>query len=191
MRRLGSDKWGPTVMLPQLLRTAARAYLFLTENAVELSVYPADTLSQARAFYTRTGMIEAVLALAQQPGWELKPNFHFGHMEDGYTWTTTSIDVGSYVELWRETIADTRAIKRYQWDEYWAWLLEQSIAEAKDREDFDRHFTATNRQSAIPRPGLMLVRSWERQEAETLDGAHKLAPAIAAAFTQAVQALAP
>jgi hypothetical protein len=62
------DKWGPTVMLPQLLGTAARAYLFLTENAVELSVYPADTLSQARAFYTRTGMIEAVLALAQQPG---------------------------------------------------------------------------------------------------------------------------
>jgi hypothetical protein len=71
-------------------------------------------------------------------------------MEGGYTWTTTSIDVGSYVELWRETIADTRTIKRYQWDEYWAWLLEQSIAEAKDREDFDRHFTATNRQSAIP-----------------------------------------
>lgn len=183
------DKWGPTVMLPQLLGTAARAYLFLTEDAVELSVYPADTLLQARAFYTSTGAIEAVRALAQQPGWELKPNFHFGHMEGGYTWTTTSMDIGSYVELWRETIADTCAVKRDQWNDYWAWLLQQSIAEAKDRADFDRHFTATNRQSATPRPGLMLVRSWERQKAETLDGAHKLAPAIAAAFADAIEAL--
>lgn len=182
------DKWGPTVALPELLGTAARAYLFCTPG-VELSLYPADTLSQARAFYTRTGAIDAVQALAQQPGWDLKPNFHFGHMEGGYTWTTTSIDAASYIELWREKILDTGAVKRDQWDAYWSWLIKQDLAAPRDRSDFDRHFTTTSRQSAIPRPGLMLVRQWERNEAETLDASHKLATTIKKALDAAIAAL--
>lgn len=145
------DKWGPTVALPALLGTAARAYLFATPN-VELSLYPADTLSQARAFYTRTAAVDAIKALAQRPGWDLKPNFHFGHMEGGYTWTTTSINAASYIALWQQKIAETVAVKRADWDAYWSWLIEQRIATQQDRPDFDRHFTATaaNRQRHDP-----------------------------------------
>jgi hypothetical protein len=182
------DKWGPTVALPELLGTAARAYLFCAPG-VELSLYPADTLSQARAFYARAGVIDAVQALAAQPGWDLKPNYHFGHMEGGYTWTTTSIDAASYIELWREKILDTGAVKRDQWDIYWSWLIEQGLAASRDRSDFDRHFTTTSRQSAIPRPGLMLVRRWERDEAETLDASRKLAATIKKALDAAIEAL--
>ncbi len=83
------DKWGPTVELPELPGTASRAYLFPVDGGIELSVYPADTLSQARAFYTRPAAVAALLALASEPAWKVMPNFHFGHMEGGYAWTTT------------------------------------------------------------------------------------------------------
>lgn len=182
------DKWGPTVGLPELLGTAARAYLFSTPRGVELSVYPADTLSQARAFYARPGTVAAIKELARGP-WELMPNFHFGHMEGGYTWTTSSVDIEGYIRLWQERIADTGAVKRDEWDAYWQWLIEEDVASPQDRAEFDRHFTATNRRTAIPRPGLMLVRRWKSNEAEALDGTQKLADAIAGALSAAVAAL--
>jgi hypothetical protein len=174
------DKWGPTVDLPELPGTASRAYLFLVENAIELSVYPADTLSQARAFYTRPGAVAALLSLTSDPDWRVSPNYHFGHMEGGYAWTTTDAPVERYIATWQERIGDTNAVKREDWDEYWNWLLKEEFAKPQDRPEFDRHFTHTNRQSAIPRPGLMVGRRWDLGEAEALDSQHKFAAELAA-----------
>ncbi len=183
------DKWGPTVELPELPGTASRAYLFPVDGGIELSVYPADTLSQARAFYTRPAAVAALLNLASDPAWKVMPNFHFGHMEGGYAWTTTKASVERYVALWQETIGETGAVKREEWDDYWAWLIEAQLATTEDRDEFDRHFTETNRQTATPRPGLMVVRRWELSQAEALDGQHKLAAEIAASLQRARSAL--
>ena len=80
------------------------------------SVYPADTLSQARAFfYTSPAAVAAVLTLVSDPAWKVMPNFHFGHMEGGYCWTTTKAPVERYISLWQERIAQTRAEKREDW----------------------------------------------------------------------------
>jgi hypothetical protein len=184
------DKWGPTVDLPELPGTASRAYLFHLKDGIELSVYPADTLSQARAFYTRPAAVAALHALAKEPGWRVMPNFHFGHMEGGYAWTTTTIDAERYIALWQAKIDETISVKRDDWYGYWAWLIQEGLATPDDRPEFDRHFTATNRQTATPRPGLMLVRRWELSEAERLDGEHKLSGQIAAALEAVTAALA-
>jgi hypothetical protein len=184
------DKWGPTVDLPELPGTASRAYLFSTKGGIELSVYPADTLFQARAFYTRPAAVAALLALASQPEWSVRPNFHFGHMEGGYTWTTTSVNVEDYIELWQDRIGETGAVKREEWEAYWTWLFQEALASPDDCADFHRHFTATNRQSATPRPGLMVVRRWELTQAEALDGQHKLGAEITAALETVTTALA-
>ena len=183
------DKWGPTVDLPELPGTASRAYLFHVEDGIELSVYPADTLSQARAFYTRPAAVAALQALAKEPGWRVMPNFHFGHMEGGYAWTTTTIDAERYMALWQAKIDETVSVKREDWDGYWAWLTQEGLAAPDDRPEFDRHFTATNRQTATPRPGLIVVRHWALSEAEELDGLHMLAAEIAKALQLARAAL--
>lgn len=183
------DKWGPTVGIPLTPGTGDRAYLFYKDAGVELSIYPADTLSQAREFYSHHAATEAILKLADEPGWELKPNFHFGHIVSGYTWTTTSLDIASYIALWREQIAGAGNVRREYWDDYWAWLIERDIAAEQDRADFDRHFTHTGRQTAAPRPGLTLVRRWERTEADALDSEDKLAPSISQAINAAIHAL--
>ena len=118
------------------------------------------------------------------------PNYHFGHMEGGYAWTTTTIDVERYMALWRAKIDETNAVKREEWDDYWAWLIQEQLASPDDRAEFDRHFTATNRQTATPRPGLMVVRRWDLNEAEALDGQHNFGSQIALALQTATTALA-
>jgi hypothetical protein len=183
------DRWGPTVDLPELPGTASRAYLFPTERTIELSVYPADTLSQARAFYARPAAVSALLALVVDPEWEVMPNYHFGHMEGGYAWTTTKTPVEQYIKLWQEEIAETRAVKRDEWDDYWIWLVNEEIATPDDRPEFDRHFKDTNRQKAIPRPGLMVVRRWDLERAEELDAQHMLVTEVASALKQVIGVL--
>ena len=185
----GSTSAVPTLDLPELPGTASRAYLFHVKDGIELSVYPADTLSQARAFYTRPAAVAALQALAEAPEWQVMPNFHFGHMEGGYAWTTTTIDAERYIALWQAKIDGTISVKREDWDAYWAWLTQEGLAAPDDRPEFNRHFTATNRQTATPRPGLMVVRHWALREAEELDSLHILATEIAKALQLARTAL--
>ena len=115
-------------------------------------------------------MVSGLAALRERPGWYLAPNFHFGHMQRGFCWTTTSRDVDEYVELWTDEIHTAGAVVRADWNDYWAWLETERIAAPQDRPEFDRHFTETQRQTASPRPGLGLSRRWPLAEAEALDG---------------------
>jgi hypothetical protein len=183
------DKWGPTVELPELPDTAARAYIFSTEANIEVSVYPADTLSQARAFYDKPEIVSAVRALAEGPDWSLYTNFHFGHMEGGYAWCSGPISTDRYLDLWQEKIGQTGALHRDSWDDYWDWLLQEDVASPDDRLEFDRHFAATQRQTATPRPGLKLIRRWPSAEATALDGGTLFGGEIASALDIAAYAL--
>jgi hypothetical protein len=166
------DVYGPYIETPAGDAIGAKTYLRMTddEEQVELALYPADTLSQARAFYTRPTVVSGLATLRDQPGWHIRPNFHFGHMQRGFCWTTTSRDVDEYVELWTQEIHSAGAVAREDWDGYWGWLEEERLAAPKDRPEFDRHFTDTQRQTASPRPGLELSRRWALAEAEALDG---------------------
>ena len=63
--------------------TAAYAYLrYDEEGDVELGAYPADTLTQARAFYPDAEAVARVRALAADDS-EVHPNFHFGFPRPG------------------------------------------------------------------------------------------------------------
>jgi len=48
-----------------------------SDERIELRLYPADTLEQARQFYAEPSRVERVLALRAR-GWRVDPNFHFG-----------------------------------------------------------------------------------------------------------------
>ena len=137
----------------------------------------------------RLAGLSAVRALVEGPHWSVYTNFHFGHMEGGYAWCATTIDVDRYVDLWEAKISDAGAVNRHEWNEYWDWLLREGIASPGDRIEVDRHFTATQRQTATPRPGLRLIRHWDRTEAEALDGQHVLGGEIASALAAVATAL--
>ena len=179
---------------PHIVATAgdvigSDAYLTVSDGAVELSFYAADTLTQARAFYTSPSTIEGLRALCSEPGWRAVPNFHFGHFERGYCWTCNRTDLDRYIDIWVSRIADEGAVGRSDWPVYWAWLEEERIACAEDWPEFKRHFVSTNRQKALPRPGLWLSRRWAMSDAEELDGSGEFARQVREALDHALAAL--
>jgi hypothetical protein len=95
--------------------TVKYVYLFPTSGArLDLHLYPADTLSQARALYADPARVEQLLEL-RNGGWSLDPNFHFGFMTRGLTWTHTSLETDAYVAYWVERIACLGVFRRDDW----------------------------------------------------------------------------
>ncbi len=159
-----------------------RAYLEFDESSqkIQLAVYPADTLTQAKAFYTSTKAPSQVLALCDGNGkWSAQPNFHFGHMARGMVWIKSNTSPGEYVAYWQAKIGDTRQYPRERWEEFWIELEQHDFATADDKAEFDRSFTNTKRTFATPRPGLKCVYQWNLTEAIQLDDKNKFVKAVA------------
>lgn len=156
--------------------TVSRARLEFNES-IKLVIYPADTLTQAKAFYSRPGAASSVLSLCDV-GWKLKPNFHFGHMASGFAWTDADAPVKEYIAYWQKEIGNTRALQREEWADFWRNLVHHMFARLENKEEFDKRFTDTKRQSATPRPGLRCAYSWSLSEATVLDDRGQFVKAV-------------
>ena len=93
-------------------------------------------------------------ALRERPGWHAGPNFHFGHMQRGFCWTTTRATARRVPGAVEERDPLGRQCAARGVGQYWAWLEDERIAASQDRPEFDRHFTHTQRRTATPRPGF-------------------------------------
>jgi hypothetical protein len=142
---------------------------------------PADTLEQARVFYSSPVRVHRTLALRQR-GWEVRPHFHWGYRERGLCWTQTQITMDGYARYWLDHIKHTKAPRGEEWPAVLDRLIEQGIFDPSDRAQFDADFIHTQRQYAAPRPGLAVTR-WIEPES-----AVELAVAIERAIREAVAA---
>jgi hypothetical protein len=159
-----------------------------TDSTVELRLWPGDTLEQAKALYSDPTKTKGLLAL-RGSGWQVSPNFHFGHMAKGFVWTQGDILVERYISHWVDEIGATGQIKRADWEAYFDQLISLGIAAASDRAKFDEDFTQTQRNSATPRPGLRVVYSWPFDTAAQLDGRGRFANEVRQAINQLLSAL--
>jgi hypothetical protein len=169
-----SNYYGPFVAMGDGQAIASRWFLRHAGplDEIELIVYPADTLTQARNFYSRPQALAGLRELRNRPGWTAGPNFHFGHTQRGFCWTTTKRDLDEYVELWTQRFAEgVNAVPRSDWPKFWAWLEAEQIATPADMPEFDAAFAQTGRQTASPRPGVWVARRWPMDEAIALNGA--------------------
>lgn len=157
----------PNVALPGATMVE-RAYLEIDQDEVRLALYPADTLTQAKSLYSRSGAVEGLSQL-RLIGWRLLPGFHWGHLAKGFAETRSLLDVDAYIDLWVREIGQTRQVRRPDWDGYWAWLVDNRVVAPEARDAFRVDFDDTERQSATPRPGLRLEWAWPLAQAEHLD----------------------
>jgi hypothetical protein len=170
--------------------TVDRAYLEFEESSqqIRLVVYPADTLTQAKAFYLRPGAAPGVMSLRDRD-WTVEPSFHFGYMAKGLVRTKADAALEEYVAYWREQIAGARALPREKWEGFWGELVERGFAKADQKALFDQHFTNTGRESAVPRPGVKCFYSWKLSEAVRLDEGRRLVAAVAEKLNDVLRAL--
>lgn len=189
------DKYGPLIDLPPLGGVAQHLYLWCVEEGSEifldLSVFPADTLSQARSFYPAPHAGGFVKSLLSRDEWIVKPNFHLGHMQTGMVWTHAALTADEYIEHWIDEIGSAHALARDEWDAYLVSLGELGIANDLDREEFSAKFHRTARKLATPRPGLSVTRRWNWGEAIELDATLALEDEIRAAYEDLLRGLSP
>jgi hypothetical protein len=167
-----------------------QALLQLTDDATHVGLYlwPADTLSQARALYSDRQSVEDLLELHYQ-GWTVEPNYHWGFMASGLAWTQSPLSIEKYAEYWLSHIETTRQLARDQWDSSWADLQAAQIVSEDDRADFDANFTATARPNAQPRPGIKCYYRWPLADAKHLDSSGKFTTAVRSRLNQVLGAL--
>lgn len=133
---------------------------------VVLSLYPGDTLTQARILYARPNEVRTLFTLE---GWELRSNFHWGYRTTGYAWSAGTLDVRAYAEYWIQRIESLNSVPRAEWPSTWDRLIAHGIVAAPERAEFDRHFTATARHTAAPQPGLVCIYRWNLDTARMFD----------------------
>jgi hypothetical protein len=190
--------FGPFVEMEGVASLPRRVAFDLDESApaLRLSFWPADTPSQARAFYSDAALVDRVLAQGAEAGWGVEPNLHFGHFQRGYAWLPVPDGTGveAYAKFWRghvdliETVYRPEATRegRRTWDELLETLLAAGITTSRDA--FDRDFVETNRNKADVRPGLEVFRQWPLETATDLDDAGALRAQIAEAYEQTLAA---
>jgi hypothetical protein len=184
-----SSSYGPYGVATTGAIMGADAYLRMCDEVtVELALFPADTLMQARAFYTSPRAIEGLRRLRSQTGWYAGPHFHFGHFQRGFCWTCNRTDLDEYLDIWIARIHEERPVLRADWIDYWAWLKRARIACEEDWPEFELHFVNTQRTSAFPRPGIWLSRRWSISDAERIDAKGEMTGQVRDALDTALAA---
>jgi hypothetical protein len=158
------------------------------ETLVRLRLFPGDTLEQAKILYADSDRLRRLLSLREH-GWDIWPNFHFGHMAKGFVWTTCGMCLDEYVDYWLGQIDSAGQVRRNHWKKYFEGLIELGVASGSDREAFDRDFTRTQRSSATPRPGLGLERRWPFESASELDRSRRFGSEVHDAINEVLDAL--
>jgi hypothetical protein len=196
-----SHAHGPYVEMEGVPSLPRRVAFDLEESSesLRLSFWPADTPSQARAFYSDSPLVDRVLELCAQDGWGGGPNMHFGHFQRGYAWLPVPDQTGLtyYTDFWRENEElvstvyrpETAAGHQRSWDDLLDRLLKAGIVAT--REGFDRDFVQTNRNKADVRPGLEIFREWPIDVAAGLDETGVLGIQLREAFEVTLAAFSP
>jgi hypothetical protein len=94
---------------------------------------PADTLTQAKAFYRRHNAVAGVRTLRSRPNWGGRAELPLGSFQRGYCWTCNERPLDDHVELWVPRIRSEAAVPRVNWDRFWSWLETERIACPRDR----------------------------------------------------------
>lgn len=170
--------------------------LALSEDgaSIELSLFPADQLGMADKFYACPKAVAGLRALVAEDGWDAKPHFQFGYSWAHVFETCNDIALDQYLDFWVERPTSTRSFPRPQWESsewrvFWNELLQAKIVCREDGLTFEDRFVKSEKSSAIPKPGIRLVRRWRVAEAERLDDRGEFVEEVKAAVDRALTAL--
>jgi hypothetical protein len=172
--------WADAIHLPS--GPAQRIVLSPTgegsEWSIELCMFPAVTVTQARLFYDQVRRDE-FLGLAQLKGWGLKPNLNFAFMGRYLAGAQTRLAVEEYLDYWLARKAQIGRLARgVTGFEMFSQLLSDGLISDDDLPKLHEISTNTQRQWVDLGPGFELRYSWRKPLAYERDKARAFAPEV-------------
>lgn len=154
-----------------------------------LTLILADTTRQARALYGNTSLnLECMLKLREKEGWEVRPDFHIGHMQRHLIYFETEPEnLEKYIQYWRnndcgQISADLGEPNVFTALDIYLKKLDQEgviiYDEVKKAQVVEQFSGNSQRKSVNIRPGLYVGKYYPKQVAERLDKENKLEGAI-------------
>jgi hypothetical protein len=135
--------------------------LFLRQEPGEiiLSCYPADTVGQARRFYTSVHTAD-FLALADSPGFDVKPYLKGGFVSTGICWSEPILRPDECLAFWMDHYDSIRQYRREEFLMLFDFLNRERILAPQDRGTFEQHFSGTQRSRLNLCPGWEVSFHW-------------------------------
>lgn len=182
---------------PHLLFTsgiAKEAHLAIDQDSehgewsVWLGLWPADTVSQARAFYSQAN--RGKFFSLRHRGWEIYPNLHFSYISTHLVWSQTSMKAEPYYDLWANGVLNYGQVPA-EGDSYHheiEKLERHDLLTASAREQLDNAFLNTRRSTMNVVPGMSVQFHWSREKAIELDDQGKFEEAVLEKIIEALTA---
>lgn len=125
-----------------------------------LSLHPADTPSQAKAFYPSSD--EKAIVRLKQKGWEVYPNFHFGFGPGGLCWIDAPMGIRQYIRFWKRNVLPIETVHKdkSRFLLFFRRLRKLKLISSSDIPTLEENFTRTKRKSLQVRPGVTLQFAW-------------------------------
>ena len=154
------------------VRSTQRLALGDVGGGVVLLTWPAELVPQAHYLYDGK-RAPRLLAAARDGAWDVdaRPHLAFWNSRASQRlYTNPRIGVEDYVARWAGP--DRRRIGQHEAKTVrpglWPWLLEHGYASPEDEEELDLFLARLGRRPAHLRPGLRLLRRWQRDDVTTL-----------------------
>jgi hypothetical protein len=189
---------GATVMFPSDIVAVQRASLFLDGEHIRLGMWPAELAAQYQRVYSDPKKVEALITLAELPGWELNANFHLGFRfsKGPQRWYPPRHLSGQvYVRQWMDDLQDGRAGGRTH-DQlrdpvFRQWLTDRGYGKERDLPTLDDWLNERPAGTQLHiRPSVEIRKSWLASDAAGLDSAGTFVDEVREAIDQALIALA-
>ncbi len=156
--------------------------------SIYLSLWPGDTVSQARKFYNKVDK-KSFLDL-QNRNWSIKPNMHFAFMNSNLVHTTSNLDVEDYFNFWhanRKLIKQESSDTSGNFESLWQDLLKHNIITNDDIKNLEDNFDNTKRKNVNICPGFKLQHKWTKDDASKLDDEDEFVNTVKQKIEEAMQ----
>ena len=157
------------------------------ELRVRISMYPADTLAQARQLYLKKPDRAKALLDLRSDGWEVKPNFHLGYRQRGFGRAESACRIEDYLDYWLKQIGSAHELERDQWPPVLQQLADEGVVSKQYESEFAQQ--TENKLRVHPRPGVLITFDWTLADAAKLDDQQRLGREVRIKINDALQAL--
>ncbi len=135
------------------------------ELALKVSLWPADTVNQARRFYNEADKTK-FLGLDE---WEIRPNLHFSYVNTHLIWAESSWENDRYFDYFfgnQQSYGQMNHEKLAPLAEKWE---NEGLITSVDRTDIEYQFNSTKRETLNVIPGFSVCRVWKLNTATDLE----------------------